>query len=85
MNKYKVKISHVFTEVLNLDAESELDARKKAIEFLQQEEREIKTTYEATIPAEHWLVMTEGEWDTKVKELEAEIEKYKDLNNVITP
>jgi hypothetical protein len=89
MNKYKVKISHVFSEVLEIEAANEEEAKEKAKAELQKEERELKPQYEATIPSEHWAVITEEKYNEMVKQFEAELAKQQEGNkeesNIITP
>lgn len=85
MNKYKVKVSHIFSEVLDIEAENEEAAKEIATKELEKESRDSKIEYETTIPSEHWPVISEE----KLKEL---IEQFKEANphlteesNIITP
>jgi hypothetical protein len=89
MNKYKVKISHVFSEVIDVEALNEEGAKERVIELLKKEDREVKTTYETTIPAEHWPIITEDKYNEMVKEFETKLAKQEEVNkeepNIIIP
>jgi hypothetical protein len=81
MNKYKVKVSHVFSEILEVEAANEEEARQKARTELQDENRTATPQYETTLPSEHWAVITEEEYNEMVKQFEAELAKQKEGNN----
>jgi hypothetical protein len=89
MNKYKVKVSHVFSEILDVEAANEEEAREKAKAELENEQRSAQPQYETTIPKEHWAVITEDKYNEMVKQFEAELAKQKEGNkeesNIITP
>jgi hypothetical protein len=89
MNKYKVKVTHVFSEILNVEAANEEEAKNKANEKLQDEKRALEPRYETTLPSEHWIVITEEQYNEMVKQFEAELAKRKEANqeesNIITP
>lgn len=85
MNKYKVKISHVFSEVIDVSANNEEEARTLALQELQKEDREMKAAYEATIPSEHWPVITEEKYNEMVKDVEAKLAGQEEPSNIITP
>ena len=82
MNKYKVKINHVFSEVINVSANNEEEAKEIALKELEKEEREMKASYEATIPSEHWPVITEEKYNEIVKDVESKLQENK--SNIIT-
>jgi hypothetical protein len=84
MNKYKVKITHVFSEILDVEAENEDSARALAIETLQKNDYQGRPQYETTIPAEHWAVISEEDFNKMVKDFEAKI-KQEESSNIITP
>lgn len=88
MNKYKVKITHVFSEVVDVSANNEEEAKEKAKEYIQKE-NEMKATYDVTLPSEHWAVISEEQYNEMVKQFEAELENQKNSNkeesNIITP
>jgi hypothetical protein len=89
MNKYKVKITHVFSEVLDVEAANEEEAREKAKTALQSESHASNPQYETTLPLEHWAVITEEKYNEMVKQFEAELAKREEANkeesNIITP
>lgn len=89
MNKYKVKISHVFSEILEVEAANEDEAREKAKTEMQDENRSAAPQYETTLPVEHWAVITEEKYNEMVKQFEAELAKQKEGNkeesNIIIP
>jgi hypothetical protein len=95
MNKYVVKVSSIFSNIIEVEAENEDMARVKAQEFLEnrtedeQNKDAIRHYYESTFPAEHWPVITQEKYD----ELKAEIAKSiedgnvgeEESSNIITP
>jgi hypothetical protein len=83
MNQYKVKVSHIFGEVFNVEAESKEEAKQKVIELMQKEDFQIQAGYETTFPAEHWKVITEEEFQELVKSFNEQMEK--EDSNIITP
>ena len=85
MNKYKVKISHVFSEVLSVEAANEEEAKEKAKAELQREDRPATPQYETTIPIEHWPVITEDNYNDMVKKYKEELSKQEEPSNIITP
>jgi hypothetical protein len=84
MNKYKVKVTHVFSEVIDISANNEEDAREKAKEYLSKEE-EMKASYEATLPPEHWAILSQEKYDEMVKQFEAKLAEQKEESNIIVP
>lgn len=84
--KYKVKVSHVFSEVINVEADNE-DAAKEIVEQeLKKEDRESKIEYETTIPSEHWPVISEEKLKELMEQFEAVNAKPKEEeSNIITP
>jgi hypothetical protein len=85
MNKYKVKISHVFSQVLDIEAASEEEAREKARGVLETGESNIlpQPQYENTLPSEHWPVITEEKYNEMVENLQKKIKQ--ETSNIITP
>lgn len=81
MNKYKVKVIHVFNELLEVEAESEAQAQEKAAGILISEGFQGNPQYETTIPPENWPVITEEEFNKIV----AEQIKKEEPSNIITP
>jgi hypothetical protein len=80
MNKYKVKITHVFSELIDVEAENEESAKLEAKKLIESEDRAARPAYEATIPEEHWPVITEEDFNKLVVE-----QKEKLSSNIITP
>jgi len=86
MNKYKVKVVHMFYEILDIEAENEESARNLALDIVQQDTFNSKPQYENTIPAEHWAVISEEEYNKMLKDFEAKLaEQQKESSNIITP
>jgi Leu/Phe-tRNA-protein transferase len=87
MNKYKVKVTHLFAEVIDIEAESPEEAKQKIAELIQKEDFQSQPQYETTIPSEHWKVITEEEFQKIVKSFAEEIQKEqnKKESNIITP
>jgi hypothetical protein len=87
MNKYKVKVSHVFSEVLDIEALNEEEAREKALATLKNEDYKSAAHYETTIPTEHWPVITEEKYNEMIAKFEAELktQENKEESNIITP
>jgi hypothetical protein len=83
--KYKVKVSHIFSEVINVEADNE-DAAKEIVEQeLKKEDRESKIEYENTIPSEHWPVISEEKLKELMEQFEAVNAKPKEESNIINP
>jgi len=82
MNKYKVKVIHIFNEVLDIEAESEEKAKEEAANKLMSEGYEGSPSYETTIPPENWPVISEEEFNKIVAE---QVEEVKESSNIITP
>lgn len=89
MNKYKVKVAHMFSELIDVEANSPEEAKEKAKDVLRDHNRDSDPSYETTIPPEHWPVITEEEYNAILKEYEAEIKKASEENkeesNIIIP
>jgi hypothetical protein len=89
MNKYKVKISHVFSEILDVEAENEEAAREKVKKDLIKEDRSISPKYETTLPPEHWPIITEEKYNEMLENLQQELDNQKEENkeesNIIVP
>ena len=95
MNKYVVKVSSIFSNIIEVEAENEDMAKVKAQEFLEnrteddQNKDAIRHYYESTFPTENWPVITQEKYD----ELKAEIAKSiedgnvgeEEGSNIITP
>ena len=89
MNKYKVKISHLFSEVLDVEAANEEEAKEKVKAVLQSEERPASPQYETTLPMEHWPVIPEEKYNEMVEQYKEELAKQGEINkeepNIIIP
>jgi hypothetical protein len=85
MNKYKVKISHVFSEILDVEATNEEEARKKVKLELEKEDRPAAPQYETTLPMEHWPVITEEKYNELIKDVGAKLTEEKESSNIIIP
>lgn len=74
MNKYVVKIANVFANYIEVDAQDEASAKEAAKEIIGKEDivKSFKHYYEATIPPEHWGVISKEEFDKLQAEAEAE-------------
>ena len=72
--KYVVKVVNVFANYIEVDAETEEGAKEAAKNLLSTEDivRSFKHYYEATIPPEHWGVLTKEEFDKLQEEKELE-------------
>jgi len=84
MNKYKVKVIHVFNELLDVEAESPEQAQEKAKDILVSEGYQGAPQYETTIPPENWPTITEEEFNKIVAEQTEKI-KQEEPSNIITP
>lgn len=73
-NKYVVKVVNVFSNLIEVDANNEEEAKQKAKQVLlsQTENDNIPLNYDATLPEEHWGVITKEEFDKLQAEVEAE-------------
>lgn len=79
MKKYVVKVSSVFSNIIEVDAEDEDMARIKAKAFLENtDEKEnpekLRHYYESTFPPENWPVITQE----KYEELKAQVKAATD-------
>ena len=76
MQEYAVKISSVFSNIIEVEAENEEEARLKAKDFLEsqhkdQDAKPIRHYYESTLPPESWAVITKEKFE-ELKEQVAE-------------
>lgn len=84
MNKYVVKVVHVFSNLVEVEASSEEGAREKAMEYIS-ENNDLKNYYEATIPPENWHVIEKEEFDKIKAEVENTIKPKEEKSNIIVP
>jgi hypothetical protein len=80
MNKYKVKVSHIFSELIDVEALDEKEAIEKAKKEIEIAERKAAAMYEVTLPPENWPVITEEKYNELINQ-EIEIQKNKAENN----
>jgi hypothetical protein len=85
MNKYKVKITHVFSEILDIEAFNEDEARGKAKARIVEDSYQSNPQYETTLPVEHWPVITEDKYNEMVEKFKEEMAKKEEPSNIITP
>jgi hypothetical protein len=79
-NKYVVKVVNIFANYIEVDASNPEEAKEAAKNLLSTEDivQAFKHYYEATIPPEHWGVITKKEFDRLQAE---ENEPQKELSN----
>lgn len=80
MNKYVVKVSSIFSNIIEVDANNEEEARKNAEEFLKNREAKdqaMRHYYESTFPPEHWPVITQEKYDQLKEEVKSQVELQK--------
>lgn len=82
MNKYKVKVIHIFNELLEVEAESPESAQEKARDILIGDDYQGAPAYETTVPPENWPVITEEEFNKLVAK---QTEQEKEPSNIIVP
>lgn len=82
MNKYKVKVIHIFNELLEVEAENEQLAQQEASKIILKEGYANTPSYETTISPDHWPVITEEEFNKIVAE---QVEEEKKSSNIIIP
>lgn len=80
MNKYVVKVSSVFSNIIEVEAENEEGARVKAQTFLEsahitEEKPEIKHYYESTFPPDQWPVITQEKYEELKKQVQSMADK----------
>ena len=73
MDKYVVKVVHVFSNIVETDAASEEEAKHNVLELLQGSEQEFKNYYESTLPPENWSVILKSDYDNIKAQVEEEL------------
>lgn len=71
MNKYKVKVNHVFYEIIEVEAENEEQAKEAAIEEMKKPDHKVTPFYQQMFDKENWQVITEEQY----KKLEEDFNK----------
>lgn len=87
MNKYVVKVSSIFSNIVEVDAEDEDMARIKAKDFLesledQENPEKLRHYYESTFPPENWAVITQEKYNELKEQVKSEIEGGKAAANI---
>lgn len=78
--KYVVKVSSVFSNLIDVEAENEDEARVAAKEFLEtssEDGESMRHYYESTLPPEHWPVITQEKFDELKKQVEESVDSQK--------
>jgi hypothetical protein len=87
MNKYRVKILHVFHEILEVEGETPEAAKESAVKIIEDENHKNNLGYESTVPSEHWSVITEEDFQKMLEDFKAqlgnEVEPNKESNIII--
>jgi hypothetical protein len=83
MNKYKVKISHVFSEILDCEAANEEEAIKLIKEKITNPERDASPFYEITFPEDKWTVITEEKFNEIMENFKKDLEEKSAASNTI--
>jgi hypothetical protein len=77
MNKYVVKVSSIFSNLIDVEAEDEDMARVVAKDFLESKSNDDETMrhyYESTFPPEQWSVITQEKFDELKEQIKSEID-----------
>lgn len=88
MNKYVVKMAHIFSTIAEVEAANKEEAVDKAEQwFLDAETKDdSKLYYEATVDKKNWAVLTSEEYEELKAKVKAELEANKEeASNIITP
>ena len=88
MNKYVVKMAHVFSTIAEVEAANKEEALDKAEQWFMDSETkdDSRLYYEATIDKKNWAVLTKDEYEELKAKVKAEIENAKEEpSNIITP
>jgi hypothetical protein len=85
MNKYKVKLSHLFYEIIDIEAEDKEQAREKVLEMIQKDDFKGQPQYETTLPPEHWPIVTSEEFEEMINKAIAAGAEKESTSNIITP
>jgi phage gp36-like protein len=79
MNKYVVKVSSVFSNIIEVEAEDEQGARAKAQETLEDKSAKadgsLKHYYESTLPPENWPVISQEKYEKLKQEVKEAVDK----------
>jgi hypothetical protein len=88
MDKYVVKVVHVFSNVIEVDAASEEEARHNALQLIENSDQEFRNYYESTLPPENWAVLLKSDFDNIKAQVEEELKSEsanEEKSNIIEP
>lgn len=91
MEKYVVKLSHIFSNIVEVEAENSEEAMNVAAEQHNNKEIDTDIFYEGTLGREHWRALTVAEFEelkAKIKESlpnNQEENNNSESNNIIAP
>lgn len=88
MNKYVVKMVHVFSTIVEVDADSKESAVDEAEKkFSSQSDQGSQIYYEATMDKKNWAVLTLEEYNELKEKIKQDLEKnpIEENSNVIQP
>jgi hypothetical protein len=69
-NKYVVKVMNLFSNLIEVEAENEQEAKEKAKDIVTNKEKEedVALHYEATLPEEYWGILSKEDFDRLLEE-----------------
>lgn len=73
MNKYVVKVVHVFSNLIETDAASEEEAKHNAFEIVKNSDQLFNNYYESTLPIDNWAVLLKSDFDNIKAQVEEEL------------
>jgi len=88
MNKYVVKMAHIFSTIAEVEAANKEEALDKAEQWFMDSETkdDSRLYYEATVDKKNWAVITAEEYEELKAKVKAELEaNKKEATNIITP
>lgn len=87
MNKYFVKMVHIFSTLAEVEAEDKDGAIEAAERWFvdTESEKDTKLYYEATMDKKNWAVLTKEEYQELREKIQKELEAQENTNNIIAP
>lgn len=92
MDKYIVKPVHIFSNLIEVEANSEDDARHNALNKIQNDDERYKNYYESTLPIENWAVILKEDYEKIKAQVQEKLNADADANtdsssdsNIIVP
>ena len=88
MNKYVVKMAHIFSTIAEVEAANKEEALDKAEQWFMDSETkdDSRLYYEATVDKKNWAVINAEEYEELKAKVKAELEaNKKEATNIITP